>query len=257
MRAKGSVLLAAAFGLTVALPAQEGGAGGTKPVPAYDVAVVRQSDPEARGMDLDTDADSFRARNVTLRRLLSEAYGVRRDLIAGIPRRLEDARFDVTAKVVDPETVQALKDEQRAEMLRGVLTERFHLRAHVVLRTLPVYEMVVQRGGPRFKETPADGSHVPDMEVWRRRIQGFDETMPDLADALSGQLDHDVIDRTGLTARYDFTLRWNPDADDANDGTLPRNQTVALEDELGLKLRPAKGPVKTLVVEEAEMPGDN
>ena len=222
----------------------------------YDVARIKPSQPAER-LDEDFTPDSYWARGMTLKMLVAEAFGVRRELVSGVPHALEPMRFDVQAKVLDTELIGHLTDEERPAMLRQVLEERFHLKTHIVMRVMPVYELVVTRGGPKLKPTPADGSRVPDIETWHRRMEGIDATTGLLADALSTLLDRNVIDRTELTGHYDFLLRWTPDAEAASDVTLPPGLFAALQDQLGLKLISGKGPVKTVVVDDAEMPGEN
>jgi uncharacterized protein (TIGR03435 family) len=226
--------------------------------PAYDVVTIRPSPPGGWRGDTDTNADSYLAHNVTLKAMLEDAYGIRQHLISGVPRALEDARFDLQAKVVDQETIHSLKDEQRPAMLLQVLEDRFRLKAHVEMKVLPIYDLVVARGGPKFKEATKESLENEDMEVRRRMLTASAQTMADLANALTGVLNRTVLDETGLAGRYDFTLRWTPDGSDAaTDVMAPPRIFDAVEGQLGLRLRPGRGEVKTLVVDEAEMPGEN
>jgi uncharacterized protein (TIGR03435 family) len=222
----------------------------------YDVVTIKPSQEGGRP-DSDINADSFVAKNFTLRALLEEAYGIRGDLISKVPGPVGAARFDVTAKIVDPDAIERAKTVDRGAMLRQVLFERFHVEARVVKRELPVYEMVVMGGGPKFKATAAADAHGEDMDVWRRRIQARDATMHSLAGALSDMADHYVIDKTGLTGAYDFTLRWSNDAEQSSDVEMPPGLFAAVEDELGLRLRKGRAQVDTLVVDSAEMPEGN
>jgi len=87
-------------------------------------------------------------------------------------------------------------------------------------------------------------------------------TLSDLAGNLSFPLDRTVIDKTGLTGRYDFRLQWTADnvansaADNGAADALP-NLFTAIQEQLGLKLQPAKGPVDTLVIDHVEQPTEN
>lgn len=226
-------------------------------LPAYDVVTIRPSLPGGRG-DTDTTADSYIAHNVTLKMMLEDAYGIRQPLISGLPRPLEEIRFDLQAKAVDPETIRGLKEEQRDAMLLQVLKDRFRLKAHVEMKVLPVYDLVVLRGGPKFKDAPKESVDNADMEVRRRMINATAQPMPALANILTSMLNRSVLDKTGLAGSYDFTLRWTPDAAEAaTDVMAPPGLFAAVEDQLGLKLQSNKGPVRTLVVDAAEMPGEN
>jgi uncharacterized protein (TIGR03435 family) len=231
-------------------------ASGAK-APAYEVVTIRPSAPGGRA-DTDTTTDSYTARNVTLKMLLEDAYGIRQQLVSGVPKPLEQARFDLQAKVVDPETIRGLKDEQRAAMLLQVLEDRFHLKAHVEMKELPVYDLVVMRGGPKFKAATKESLANADMDVRRRTMIATAQPMPALAAILTALVNRSVLDGTGLTGVYDFTLHWTPEGmQEATDVMAPPGIFAALEDQLGLRLRPGRGEVRTLVVDEAEVPGEN
>ena len=85
-------------------------------------------------------------------------------------------------------------------------------------------------------------------------IEGSKASMASLADHLAGKAGRPVIDKTGLTGEYDFRLEWA--SEQAADSTLPSLFT-AIQEQLGLKLQPSKGPVDTLVIDHAEMPSEN
>jgi uncharacterized protein (TIGR03435 family) len=235
-----------------------GQAAGGKKTPAYDVVTIRPSMPGGGRPDTDTSANSYTARNVTLKMLLEDAYGIRQPLISGVPRPLREARFDLQAKVVDADTVHNLKDEERQAMLLEVLNDRFRLKAHVEMKVLPVYDLMLMRAGPKFHEATKESVANADMEARRRMITATAQSMPALANILTSMLNRSVLDKTGLTRVYDFELRWTPDAAEAaTDVMAPPGIFAALEDQLGLKLRSGKGSVRTLVVDEAELPGEN
>ena len=78
--------------------------------------------------------------------------------------------------------------------------------------------------------------------------------MSDLADALSDEAGRKVIDKTGLTGHADITLKWSDDVAQTQGGPDVISIFTAVEEQLGLKLQPSKGPVDTLVVDHVEMP---
>ena len=230
---------------------------GEAKAPAYEVVTIRPSPPGGRP-DTDSDTDSYTARNVTLKMLLEDAYGIRQQLVSGVPRPLEQARFDLQAKVVDAETIRSLRDEQRPAMLLQVLQDRFHLKAHVEMKVLPVYRLVVMRGGPKLKAATKESVANADMDVRRRTMVATAQPMSALAAILTALVNRSVLDETGLTGSYDFTLHWTPDGmQEATDVMAPPGIFAALEDQLGLRLRPGEGSVRTLVVDDAETPGEN
>ena len=81
-------------------------------------------------------------------------------------------------------------------------------------------------------------------------------SMPDLAQALSDLVHRQIIDKTGLAGRTNLTLKWTSD-EAADQGGTVLSIFTAVQEQLGLKLIPSKGPVETLVVDHAEMPTAN
>ena len=230
-------------------------------LPAYDVVSIKPSQPNASSPSVWNNMDRYVATDISLRRLLQDAYDIRQELISGIPGPIDNARFDFTAKIFDPNVnvLKNLTDEQWRTMRRAMLVEHFQLKAHTAMKSLPVYELVVTKNGPKFK--PSDGKGDTGMSVNSHgRLTGHNVPMSRLATALSNQFQKAVIDKTGLTGRYDFTLRWSNDISDA----VPEAEVdtgpslfTALQEQLGLKLQSAKGPVETLVVDHVEMPVEN
>jgi uncharacterized protein (TIGR03435 family) len=169
-------------------------------------------------------------------------------------------------------------------MLQPALAERFKLKVHSETKQLPVYELIVAKGGAKLKEatagdTYANGIKGPDgvgrggmMRSGPGQLTAQAVPMTSLANLLSQQLHRTVLDKTGLTAKYDLELNWTPDqgsdpmfkgpegspqrADAAPDSSGPSIFT-ALQEQLGLKLQSANGPVETLVIDHVEMPSEN
>jgi uncharacterized protein (TIGR03435 family) len=185
----------------------------------------------------------------------------------GLPGWADSSRFDVTAKVSDPDlkALSHLSREQRQAMIAALLADRFHLKLHTEIKTLPVYELVVAKGGPRLKPTilPPPGAENPDplgygnLDVHGTDITAAGVTLSDLAMNLTFPLDRTVRNKTGLTGRYDFQLRWTPDGVVTGATDAPPDLFTAIQEQLGLKLQAAKGPVKTLVIDHVELPSAN
>ncbi|QMV18483.1 TIGR03435 family protein [Granulicella sp. 5B5] len=240
-------------------------------LPVYDTVVIKQSDSLVRGNHTDVDDTTFQATNVSLKHLLVNAYGIREGLMFGLPGWASSSRFDITAKVTDPDlkTLRSLTREQRQAMLAAVLVDRFHLKTHTEIKTLPVYEMIVAKGGPKLKVSavPSDPANpdrpgLGNMNVHNTTIIATGVTLSELAGNLAFPLDRTVIDKTGLTGRYDFQLQWTPDnaangAADSGAADLPPDLFTAMQEQLGLRLQAAKGPVETLVVDHVEQPTQN
>jgi uncharacterized protein (TIGR03435 family) len=145
-------------------------------------------------------------------------------------------------------------------MLIPLLADRFHFKAHLQPKILPVYDLVVLRGGPKFQLSQVERKD----SSWNTNRSNDDITitfkgasMADLAAGLSDAVHRTVIDKTQLTGTCDLTLKWTADdAADAQGGPILSIFT-AMQEQLGLKLQSGKGPVQTLVIDHAEMPSEN
>jgi len=241
--------------------------------PAYDVVSVKPNKSGSGGMMINVQKDSFSATNVSLKVMLTNAYGVKDYLISGVPGWANTERFDIKAKIVDmdADTLKKLTGEQRGAMLQQLLADRFHLKVHSQTEVQPIYELVVAKGGPKITAVEPAGSD-PDadkhkefkgmgrgsMRVSNTELSAHDVPLESLAYSLSGGLSRTVVDKTELKGKYDLLLTYSPDDGSAaaSDSSAPSLFT-ALQEQLGLKLQPAKGPVETLVVDHAEMPSEN
>jgi uncharacterized protein (TIGR03435 family) len=245
------------------------GANAIETLPAYDVVSIKPNNSGSGSSSMGNYGDMYRATNVTLKILMAYAYKVgRSDLISGLRRWADSSRFDLNAKVSDPnkKALDKLTREQRQAMLRAVLEEQFHVKGHWETKEMPIYELVVAKGGPKFKETSTDSTQAKAMapgtgkgNIWisNREMNAYGIMMASLAVTIAEQVQRNVVDKTGLTGRYDFTLKWasqDPGADDPGDAPP---MSTALQEQLGLKLQPAREPVETLVVDNAEMPIEN
>ncbi len=244
-----------------ALPAA---AHAATPPPVYDIITIKPNKTASGSVDIDSEDDHFAATNVSLKNLLEGVYDIKQDLISGIPGPVDSARFDIQAKISDPDPIALKKmtPEQDRLKLLPLLTERFQLKTHTEIKILPVYELVVVPGGPKFKPS-ADQTKTGNgsTSIHGSRINGkltaHDIPMKSLAKSLAGQVHRTVIDKTGLTGNFDLALQWSNDESTEAGGESDPTFFTALQEQLGLKLQPAKGPVETLVVDQASMPSEN
>ncbi|HEV2446776.1 MAG TPA: TIGR03435 family protein [Candidatus Sulfopaludibacter sp.] len=243
---------------------------------------------------------------MSLKNLLMNAYDVKNFQIVG-PPWLDSERFDITA-TMPPETTK----EQFRVMLQNLLAERFKLAVHHETKELPMYALTVAKSGPKLQEAketppPADGDVLPPpppggpkmgadgfpelppgilgrpgmfniMMPGRARFVARQQTMQDLAQRLTGQLNRPVADETGLTGKYDFTLTFQPTegmmgpmgalpvappppggaaggapASMAPEGAeLPPDIFRAVQSQLGLRLDAKKGSVDVIVIDHME-----
>jgi len=235
--------------------------------PAYDVMTIKPNvtGSGSMGFSLDTKGDHFVAHHVSLKQIMQYVYDLNEDSIAGVPAQFDTLRFDIEAKVVEPDldALKKMNSEQRRAMLRPLVTERFQLKTHTESRILPVYELVVAKGGPKCKLSD-DQTKLGwgDIGLYYNRsdikLEGRGLPMAHLAKTLADQVHRTVIDKTALTGNYDLTLQWTPDdAPASTDADSVPSIYTAVQEQLGLKLQPAKAPVEVLVVDHAAMPSEN
>jgi len=220
---------------------------------------------------------------MSVRQLVQEAYGVfEEDRIVGLDANwLSSQKYDIDAKVdeSDLETFQSLDYDHRRLMQQALLTDRFKLAVHLENKERPIYVLILAKNGPKLQESktyPRGPGTIKGMGGLQRRgdphltVEGG--TMPYLAKHLSLTLGRTVVDKTGLTGRYDYKLDWTPDMDLAATGPMPGYPQraavqapdpsgpsifTAIQEQLGLKLESQKGPVEILVVDRVEQPSEN
>jgi uncharacterized protein (TIGR03435 family) len=194
----------------------------------------------------------FTATNVTLKLLISRAYGVPEAQIEGGPDWLETETYDLAAKA---DTPLEMSREELRPCLQTLLAERFHLAIHRETKQGSVYSLVVAKNGPKLADHSGPGiSGIgASSDAAKGAIAGTKTTMARLAEYLSGLAGRPVIDNTGLSGDYDFKVEWPNDATGA-DGPSP---FTALQEQLGLKLITTKGPIETIVIDRAERPSAN
>ena len=260
LRALLSVLLAAPLSAQAPAP--------TVPTPTSDVVSIVPNKSDSGNMSFEGHDSTFTATNMRLKNLVGNAFDIREDLISGLPGWAESARYDLKAKIVDPDlaALKRLTNKQRDAMLAQILADRFQLKTHTETKQLPVYNLVVTPHGPRFRPSASQDPDHGGMRASDHEVTITASPLGSLVYFLAGNLHRTVIDRTNLTARYDLHLTWAPDRPAAaagqDDGRNPADDTgpslfSALEDQLGLKLEPAKGPVVTLVVDHIDPPTPN
>jgi uncharacterized protein (TIGR03435 family) len=226
---------------------------------AYDVVSIHIDKRGPGSTGTDVNGGDYTATNVTMKDLLEQAYDIREDLISGVPGTLDSLRFDLRAKIVDPDlnALRTLTDPQRRAMLMPVLADRFHLKMHIETRILPVYELIVLKDGPKFRRSPDQTPQGESTSVYSAELKTRNMPLSVFAKTLAHQLHHAVVDKTGLTGFYDLDLKWSADGPQNPDPNAPPSFFTALQEQLGLKLQPAKGPVPTLIVDHIEAPSEN
>jgi bla regulator protein blaR1 len=236
-------------------------------IPAFEVASVKPGDSSGRGGVGFRPGGIFTATDASLQKLIGFAYDVRNHQIAGGPAWLDSAPFNIEAKAAGAVPIPAGPDGAQTIrlMLQSLLAERFKLVVHRVTREEQLYELVVNKGGAKLKESMETRGQ---LRMGKGQFTGIGAPLSILAAQLSQQLGRSVIDKTGLTGKYDFTLIWAPDpgaaggvpagtdAAQAPDSSGP-SIFAAVQEDLGLKLQPGKGPVEMVVIDHVEKPDSN
>src|SRR5579863_87934 len=160
--------------------------------------------------------------------------------------------YDISATA---EGEGALTMDQARRMLQTLLADRFQLRVHRETKEMPVYDLVVSKNGPKMKESAPDTK--PDTNIitassalWK--IKWSNLSMADFVSRIASNFDRPVLDRTGLKAGYDFTLEYtrsNPELIARDSPDFDNSIFTAVQEQLGLRLAPAKEPVEILVID--------
>ena len=237
---------------------------GLRAQPAFEVASIKlhvQGQPPFKpGISVSGNRVAVNA--LTVSGLVKEAYDVEYYQVTGGPKWVDDylAAYDIAA--VAPGDAPPAK-EQFHQMLQALLAARFQLQLHRETKELPVYEMVIGKHGPKLKESAADAVFAnrqggPGQSIHMTAVHN---TMVQLGNIISVYAGRPVIDKTGLTKAYDFTMEFTSEGPRGPTGP-PGDQAApsiftALEEQLGLKLEPQKRPTEILVIDRAERPSEN
>ena len=259
MRLRG--LAAMGMGMALAVPFARAQA-------SFDVASVKENKASYDGrshMYSSSSNGNFRAVNVPIKALLQVAYGLPEAQISGVPESVASAMFDVDAKMDEATDTQArtMTDDQRTErkklMLQALFKDRFKLVAHTETRELPAFWLVPAKAGLKLDPAKTRGLTI-NGGYGKFSAQGM--TMDGLAHELGKRAGRPVFDKTGIPGRFDMSLRWTPEEGPAklNGAAIPDpppDLYTAIEEQMGLRLEPHKGPVEVLVIDHLEMPDAN
>lgn len=237
--------------------------------PSFDVVSVKPIQANSHGATVHGTPDGMMLSGA-LRRMILYSYALHEFQVTGGPDWIATSTWEVHGKddTPDPdasklnEAERKALNETRMQQVQSLLMDCFQLKCHMTTKELPIYELVVAKGGAKLKETPTDqarrdstsiGGHGAQMHATATGL-----TTERIAALLGNEVDRLVVDKTGLGGHYDLTLDWVHDAPEESADT-PSGPTVftALEEQLGLKLEPAKGPVPVLVIDSAEKPGED
>jgi uncharacterized protein (TIGR03435 family) len=240
------------------------------PLPDWDVATVKPHSSDDPSMSWRMTQDGLSLINLPLEQMLCSAWDLKPYQIEGLTGWMKSSTFDLTAKVSGDNVAayNKLNTAQRRQMLQNLLSERFHLKVHTETRTLPLYDLVVDKSGSKLMPTTVLIPSSPEEEkAHPEKYKGSSTSMGpgmfegtaipvrSLASQLANAVSKPVHDATGLTGSYDIKLHYRPDdAPSTGDASDAPSIFSALQEQLGLKLVPTKGPVEILVVDAAQKP---
>lgn len=257
----------------------------TVPRAEFDVASIKPNTSGARGVRIGAPSPGrFNAENVWLRFMIQLAWNVKDFQVLGGPGWAASDRYDIEATAGGSATLEQMKP-----MIQALLEDRFHLAVHSETKELPVYELVTAKGGIK-PQTSKDGSCVArssafglpapgqtppnvcgNMMMSPRSMSGNGISMRQIATALSNALQRTVVDKTGLSGVFDVHVEWTPDqstpglmapglapvANQPSADDMSGSIFSAIQEQLGLRLQPAKGAVEVLVIDHLEKPSEN
>jgi len=237
--------------------------------PAFEVATIKPSDPAHPQQIITLRGAEVITTNVTVHALINLAYWLHPKQLAGGPAWTETEKFDMAGK---PDVPGQPNVDQMKMMIQKVLTDRFQLQFHFEKRELPVYAVRLAKTGAKLTPSQDDPKGIPGWNFGRNpagMIMSFrNSPLSQFTAVLQNSTDRPVVDQSGLTGRYDFTLNFTPDAAMVvrlggpptlagdNPDAAP-DLFAAFQQQLGLKLEPAKAPVDVMVIDKVERPSEN
>jgi uncharacterized protein (TIGR03435 family) len=233
-------------------------AGAQTSAPTFEVATIKPTGPSTDGHTHINypPGDRFSTSNITVLALMQWAYDMPEKQILDGPPWLGSTRFDIQA-TADTDRIKGLTGVQdrdlKRRMVQALLADRFHLKLHQETRALPAYDLILAKGGSKLQPSKSNGKSYG---IGRTHFNGEGLTMTMIAEELSLIAGRVVVDKTNLAGRYDFKLEWSADDAPAADNSAPSLFT-AIQEQLGLKLEPAKEPVPVLVIDHIEAPSEN
>lgn len=227
-------------------------------------------------IDISTNYTQYHATGVSAAYLIKDAYALTDDQLSGGPDWIDSDKYAIDAKI--PEAIgtawhkkydRATHEAQMREMIRSLLADRFQLKVTHETKELPVFALVVSKEGPKLTlsndeaHSGNDGHNEGDVEIEKITARPIDMLVQILTrqPELGGRK---VIDQTGLTGSYTYTLKWTqqrPLSTSANDEAQPTSEAPTLEDalenQLGLQLKSTKVPIDTVLIDHIEKPTPN
>jgi uncharacterized protein (TIGR03435 family) len=238
---------------------------------SFEVASIKPAGYHP-GYDIDWRGGLYNAVGVTASFLIKYAYNITNYQLSGGPDWINSDKYAISAKVPDSVVAEWQKkynEEDVRSMMRSLLADRFALKVSHQTKELPVFALVVAKGGPKIspsKDGASHGGNDGHNEGYLEIEKMTDRPISMLIEVLSRQPELEgrkIVDETGLTAVYSYTLTWtrqrplsDSDTGDTSNSSAP-SLWDAVQQQLGLKLESKKAPVDTIVIEHIEKPRPN
>ncbi|HEY4359004.1 MAG TPA: TIGR03435 family protein [Acidobacteriaceae bacterium] len=233
-------------------------------VPGYEVATIKLSKPDQQGRGFNLRGRHLVTTNTTVTDLIIFSYGLHAKQVIGGPDWLSTQHFDLDV-LPDMEGLPSIK--QAGLIFRKLLADRFQLKFHQEKKELSVYVLSTAKTGPKLIKSGSDPSTPPGLGGPPGRFRARNATITEFAGWMQTvAMDRPVVDQTGLTDRFDWTLNWTPDESQfggrvpppsaENTETYPSLFT-AIQEQIGLKLEATKAPVDVYVIDHVEKPSEN
>ncbi len=236
--------------------------------PKFDVITVKPSDPDRPGKLFTFRGTHVMTINTNMNDLITFAYGLHAKQIVNAPAWFGTDKFDLDGV---PDTPGRPNPKQLKMLIAAALVDRFQLSFHRDQKELSVYAISVAKGGPKLTESIHKAGEANGF-IYRKlgQLVVTNATIKDFCDGMQGSaLDKPVVDHTGLTGRYDFTLDWTadetqfaqfgprPPAPATEDPNAPPALNTAIEQQLGLKIDSVKALADAFVIDKVEKPSAN
>ena len=260
MLLRGTFLLLATSLATPIVLAQATGNLPASPTRSFEVASIRPHQGLLRVMrGFSSSGPRLTLEGYNRMYLIMEAYNLKDyQVSASEPELQSGTYFDITA--IAEGNTNPTRDEFR-QMLQTLLAQRFNLKIHFISKETNVYALIISKSGPKFKSSGPGASEMRRFDGHgRNNIMSIPlETMESLAaDIAIYGIDRPVVDKTGLIGTYDIKLEATPEFRMVRNPE-PEDISVftAIQDQLGLKLEPAKASTQILMVDHIEKPTEN
>jgi uncharacterized protein (TIGR03435 family) len=249
------------------------------PTLTFDVATIRLAPPPDANFHVAVSSpphsSRFEATNLPVKALLQIAYGFDAP-VDGAPEWVTRTLYNIQARsdeAADAKLAKLTDNEVRLEKrhaIRALLAERFDLKTHMEIRNSAIYNLVLAKGGVKMQPVPpppppAPGEAPPPFppaDVKAHGSQhglefvGSNAPIRAISGALSSMVEAPVVDKTGLTGTYNYTLQFGREWS-ANDPDSWPSIFTAVQEQLGLKLESVHESVPNLIVDHITKPTEN